>query len=338
MDKFIDNTPTIDEYENIFGEDLSSRYTIQELNTFFEHSLSSPEVSTKPPFEERFLERFSAQTQYIDWLRDFYANLYIKSDTFYYLFDRWYNLLSKLDNRWHFELSDSAARAELPVNKQVHAISDLRKKIYIFNDDTLYLTDKGLLPVERTRQLVHEMVQILTEFKDSPTDIALKNRGAVVVITDKILDEAVYGFDKRLVYALAKSSDKAKQSVLLSYQLKASRAANLEDRLLKNSPIFRKHCAGCRIKRSLPEKKSLSTVFNSNLAFQQEDITAEKERIQTYLKKHNILQSLHYLNVENANLTYKSNGAPSFFYKNALSSHSNSSATDLAYNATVPQR
>lgn len=329
LDNFIDNGLPIDEYKKVFGEELSARYTIQELNGFSERFLSKSEVSTKVSFEERFLARFSAKT--MDWLLEFYVNLYIKSDTFYHLFEHWYGQLPALEKRWYFELSDSTARAELPVNKQAHSISDLSKKIYIFNDDTLYLTDKGLLPVERTRQLVHEMVQILTEFKDPPADIALKNRGAVVVITDKILNEAIYELDKRLVYGLAKSGDVARQAALLSYQLEASRAVILEDRLLKNIPIFQEGCTGCRVKRSLPERRYLSKMFNSNPSIQQKDSVNEKKKIQANLKKYGITQALNYLNAENFNLTHNSNIGSSFFYKSAWTSNYNISATNASF-------
>ncbi|WP_010597424.1 hypothetical protein [Rickettsiella massiliensis] len=103
--------------------------------------------------------------------------------------------------------------AELPQEKKVHCLNDLTKTIYIFDDGTEYLSPKGLTPVDKIRQLTLEMIQLLTGLPEPASDVALRNRGAVVFFTDKVLQEAQFVYERQLVYALATEKSPLRQNV-----------------------------------------------------------------------------------------------------------------------------
>lgn len=135
----------------------------------------------------------------------------------------------------------------------------MTQTIYIFDDETEYLSPKWLTPVNKIRQLTLEMIQLLTGLPELASDIALRNRGAVVFFTDKVLQEVQFIYEKQLVYALATEESPLRQRRLLTYQLEANRAMNLEDRLI-NSLIREK--SGCS--PSCRKKRSLLPTFSAN--------------------------------------------------------------------------
>jgi hypothetical protein len=295
---FLDNqvnsqVPSI-EYKKVFGEELSARYTVSETNTIFD-TLIHP-LSEDSAFQFSFSEQLTllfdaADPETYRALRDFYAKLYQGSDTFSNFFNAfWHKRLIRplkqtyeVIEPWQFEIDNNAPLVELPVNKRVHCINDLTRKVYIFDDGTLYLSNRGLVPVERSRQLVHEMVQILTDLKDLPPLLALKNRGAVVQITDKIFEEVNFNVPKQLVYKLALPGDLATQSLLRSYQLEANRAALLEDKFIAQHNV--KHRSSCTPLPLCRKKRFL----------QAEDLAQTKRAVTAKLEKYGIMQGIEHL-------------------------------------------
>ncbi|MDQ8040066.1 MAG: hypothetical protein REH83_06640, partial [Rickettsiella sp.] len=325
LDNLINRQIPLTEYKKVFGKEISTRYTITELESLWERLNIKQPFNIDAIFEERLEKYFTAKNDEIfNGLKSFYTNFYVRSSEFSNLFDVWCSQLKVEEpiQKWYFELDANVALEELPIEKQVHCINDLTKKIYIFDDGTLYLTAKGLLPVERTRQLVHEMVQVLTGLKDPPPSIAFKNRGGVVAITDKILEQAKLVFDKRLVYALVKDTDVARQSVLLNNQIETARVVQLEDMLLKNIRKSLLECVGCIQKRSIEKEIDLFNTPSTKKHLPQkphESLFFIEKRIKQNLKENGIAAGTKYLNDQNVALTKYSQNLSAFFARNPLS-------------------
>ncbi len=288
LDRLINSQVPITEYKKAFGEESLRRYTIMELDVVWARFNTGLDISLDTTFRERFVKYFTAKNiETLDALVRFYTNLYVTSKEFSTFFDIWSSQSGSNPTKWRFELSEETARAELPVGKQTHCLSDLTKKIYIFDDGTYYLSAKGLIEVEKTHQLVHEIVQVMTGLRDPSAEVAFKNRGAVVQITNKIFEQAKLKFEKRLVYKLVTAKDFSEQTLLLGYQLEASRAAQLEDSLIKTIRTVHTSCTGCRGRRSFPKKRHLPIPY-SPLFLKKENLAIEMEKIQTKLKKYGI--------------------------------------------------
>jgi hypothetical protein len=288
LDQYIDSRIPVTEYKKVFGEDLISRYTISEVNAIWDKLAKLP---NKPGLQFSFYERtemlfVASDSDTFHALQGFYEKLYEKSNTFLKLFDAaWFQQIGKeLRKPWYFEVDNEAALMELPANKKVHCINDLTRKVYIFDDGTLYLSNKGLIPVERSRQLVQLMVQILTGVSDLPAALAFSNRGAVVQLSDKILAETKLYFPKQIAYRLAMPEDLETQNLLLKNQLQAARAAFLEDNVIKQIKEHMYKCSPfCKMKRST-EGNLKRTFKNKGLFTSQPKQKQELKQIMTAIK------------------------------------------------------
>lgn len=322
LDHVIDKAVPQSEYNKVFGEEISSRYTVVELNKLWAdfHRVSDELPFPAAIFEQRFLENFQAESdESLHELLNFYFDLYMKSDYFSSIFNLWSFKIKGQDLQpWRFELNEKIAAAELPVGKQVHCINDLTRKIYIFDDKTLYLSSEGLVKMGKERQLVQEMVQLLTGLNDPSSEFAFKNRGAVVQLTDEILKEARINSPKQLAYALTMHDNFAGQADLLTYQIEANRAASLEDRFIRNE--FSYHCQPlCRRKRSVENKIPfyLNQYFWNKQERGLEDFSNE---IKANLEKEGIIQSIKEAN--NEDLPFKAGLEAGLFFKNATLTNS----------------
>lgn len=308
LDNHIDSRIPDSEYTRVFGEELMTRYTIQETSNLFQRIKRAKgrkiaEFEFEFAFDENaklFLESSDAETH--KGLISFYKNLYERSNTFFTLFDAfWAKQLSKMKQPWRFEIDNDAALSELPSNKRAHCINDLTRKVYIFSDGTLYLSNKGLVEVERVRQLVQEMVLLLTDLKDLPSFTALKNRGAAVYLTDKILEEVKLNLPKQLVYRIAMPDDIPTQVLLRNYQLAACRAVLLEDKVMEAlvKPVL--GCVPfCKKSRSLRSVETRNVTRNNQYAHlfdksSREDIRKTMQHVRTRLEDSGISEGVTHL-------------------------------------------
>jgi hypothetical protein len=230
--------------QKIFGEALADRYTVKELQSILPSSLSITLLELN--FIELYDQSFSANDEATHTkLKQFYLHFYQLNVIFNKLYNQWAaaRLKNKDSSRWRFVVDDKVTSlAELPSHKKAHCINDLTHRIHIFNDGTLYLSDRGLIPVERTRQLMHEIVQLLTGLKELPADLALTNRGAVVQLTDKILEETNFNLPKRLVSRTTLADDFVTQAHLKGNWIEAQRAMQLEEQFIKETPELNNSC------------------------------------------------------------------------------------------------
>jgi len=176
-------------------------------------------------------------SQDLERLVHFYGRLYKKSATFRRLFDAMTDIGASAESTaiWKFELDRNVAIHELPTGRVAHGINDIHKKIYIFEDRTLYLSAEGIKPVQFERKLTHEMVCVVTGTGRVKLDDAYQNRGPALYFTDTILKEAGFSQPQQIAAALAQALDPDSITRLLSYQTSARRSADIEDRYLSQA-------------------------------------------------------------------------------------------------------
>jgi hypothetical protein len=165
----------------------------------------------------------------------FFRRLQERSETFRTLFEQMPDV--NRAGEWQFVLEKRLALADLPSGTAASCVNRMGRRIYVFEDDTQYLSPGGLRDVEHERKLAHAMVCVMTGLgrRMSPAE-AFMNRGADVVLTERILNEADYHLPQQLVAALAVPSDAASAARLLSHQTSAQRSAAAEDRYLRSRP------------------------------------------------------------------------------------------------------
>ncbi|KVN96777.1 hypothetical protein WJ69_02325 [Burkholderia ubonensis] len=133
--------------------------------------------------------------------------------------------------KWTFEFDAVAAAADFVGNTLGIDASRARRKVYVFDDGSIYLSSEGPRRMEHERRVVSGFVNALTDLQmpSMPVGTAYKNRGGAVLLTDKILAEAEYHFPKQIAAARL-ASDEAGATKLRSYQTAGRRSAAVEDR------------------------------------------------------------------------------------------------------------
>jgi len=140
------------------------------------------------------------------------------------------NMPQRPGGKWQFEFGAEAARTQLE-HPLSGAASAARGKIYLFDDGTLYLSEKGTREVEYERRVALGFVNAMTGLAGPSSEAALQNRGAVVRLVDRILAESGFRKSEQLLAARA-MPDEASLACLLSYQTSARRSAATEDAFL----------------------------------------------------------------------------------------------------------
>lgn len=163
---------------------------------------------------------------------DFYGRLYQRSVTFRRMFDKMPVTDATRADPWKFVLEGDIEFDLLSPGGRAHGVSAEAKKIYVLDDGLQYLSEYGLREVELERQLAYQMICAITGLPKMPAPDALANRGAAVLLTDRILREAGFHYPPQLVAALVEPGDAMAQARLLSHQTQALRSAAAEDRYL----------------------------------------------------------------------------------------------------------
>lgn len=235
LDRMVDGItmPTI-------PNDLSTAATSQSLTlrqrAAVTQALANYRSTTRPPaivsVTQRLCKQFglneqdslSAHTHALQAVH-FYRRLYEKSTTFRHLFDN-YTLHAHPEAHWHYVWHDN--------QRATSGIERDNQTIYLLNDDGYYLSDEGVLPIERERKLAYYMLEILLlphMATERSAQQATLERGAAVYFTDKILHEAGYHFPQQLSAQTATSRENAHYT-LLRYHSAARRIVASEQAYL----------------------------------------------------------------------------------------------------------
>lgn len=248
FDRKIDwNSDTI-----LLGTPLDKRSTIQEIK---EIRAMRKEANVPITFPEDFLSKFKLSFKFsvgedlnsIEEIEDFYHTIYSKSPTFH---KHWILMSVKQELKasseselWTFITSKKTAAQFLPSTHLYSDIDFVNKKIYILSDDLYYLSEQGFTKLEQERKLIHQLLCVITGYRGL-TQGVWTNRGAIVYLTDKILEEGKYDIPRRLAYGLVsgqqiQSSQFPGNMNPLEYKTSMRRASDIEDLYLKTRAFKR---------------------------------------------------------------------------------------------------
>lgn len=227
LDTTLNEAVPIEEYKLIAGESWISRYTIKEMEKITSLFSKSSKAAITANFEERFTEYFiSKDEELFDELVSFFSAIYVESKIFRRLFDR-------------FSLVERGERAieliEIKPNAAAKVIAPMEGAVHLIEDDMLYISAEGPLPIERRRRFLEKMLEVLTNLKAEavPPEIRFSQRGALVQMIDKIFRQAKMEkyYPKRLVAANFLPNEHL--NAFLNNLSSLSRIADLEDRFLE---------------------------------------------------------------------------------------------------------
>ncbi|MCF2101036.1 hypothetical protein L1M70_00890 [Coxiella burnetii] len=238
LDKKLDAAIPIEEFKYVGGEELAKRYTVWIVQDFFDR-LPTPPIPERS-FLTRFLSIFKSEdVELLEELKDFFFVLYNESPTFKNLFDIQYPT-TIVDETERFEF------ISLKLGETV--VSEKNKAIYLIEDGASYLSDKGIIPVEKKRRFLMKMLSLLTNKKlgEMPLELQFSNRGFISQLTDQVFQEAgMSQYSRQLVEAFIFPGDMEGKKQLLSSWATSSRTATFEDRLLAETAyaeILEKGC------------------------------------------------------------------------------------------------
>jgi hypothetical protein len=108
-----------------------------------------------------------------------------------------------------------------------------RRRIYLNEDGTQYLSADGLVDMEFKRKLVQRTVRaLLKAARAEPAFDRSLNRGLDVYLTDRILQEAKVRYPSQIAAQLVRRGDTQAAEALLGHKTLALRTALAEDRYL----------------------------------------------------------------------------------------------------------
>ncbi len=247
----------------ILGEAVENRLTVKEVDAMHEELASSTQrPDDLPYFGDRFEAGFESavDTQghilrskgVLGDIELFYGRLHARSKLFRRLFDAFDGARAPGvgQAKWKFVLPPEGAAGDPVAARFAHGVDETAKTVHLSGAPAYYLSNEGIARIERCRELTEAMVQILTRRGGVAEDLAHRNRGAVVWLADRILQEAGYPYPKRIAYATAAQSDTVAQEQLALYETVVRRAASAEDRHLDSLHPKRHRqvlaCLGCR--------------------------------------------------------------------------------------------
>lgn len=230
----------------LLGTPLDKRPTIQEVREIraLRKTIKGASITTED-FMPEFKRGFDLGAgEHFTEIENFYLILFDKSPAFrkYWQLASVDNQLKESGERWTFITSKKTAAQQPGTQHPYSDVDFLNKKIYIL-DDLYYLSEQGFIKLEQERKLVHQLLCVLTSYRGLTQNV-WANRGAVVYLTDKILDEVGYSFPRRLAYGLVSGQQIQSQQFPgninpREYQTTARRASDIEDMYLKTREFKR---------------------------------------------------------------------------------------------------
>ncbi|WP_116141270.1 PipA/GogA/GtgA family type III secretion system effector [Trinickia diaoshuihuensis] len=222
------------------GKWARERMTVKDVSALLERADDMALRDFDLCFSDSFVLRPpAANTSRFD-ARAFYRKLYESSGTFRRVFNRHAVLDAHASNattapwkKWEFVIGEAG-----PLGSPRKAYTDFgHKRIYLPNDADIvampYMSAAGVQTLTPEQAYLHEMVHALTGGRDPEHAAALRNRGPVVYLTDKILSEAGYRIPEQVMYRRVNATDD--MPVDQTVEFNAQRAAGLsarEDRYL----------------------------------------------------------------------------------------------------------
>lgn len=222
------------------GSDVRERMTVKSVTGLLDRANDVTPRDFDVLFSDAFISGPPASAGAQFDAPEFYRKLYRSSSTFRRLFNRHAQLDARLRNgtaspwkKWEFVVGEAG-----PLGPPRKAYTDFEhKRIYMPRDTDIeampYISAGGVRTMTCEQAYVHEMVHALTGARDPERALDMLNRGPVVYLTDKILNEAGYDIAEQVMYRRQNSVSDMPPDQTVEYNTQAAaRAAQLENRYL----------------------------------------------------------------------------------------------------------
>jgi hypothetical protein len=226
--------------ETIRGSEVETRFTVDAVQRL----LKQAGHAELREFDRIFDGHFEYKSTGLDTstfdAKGFFGRLYERSRTFRRLANRFEDVDGRARNgtrdpsrKWEMLVGETG-----PLGSPTKAYTDFEyRRIYMPKDATLeameYMTASGLQSFTREQVYLHEMIHALTGALDPVRTVDMLNRGPVVYLTDKILNEGGYALAEQVMYRRENSLPNMPRHETIEYHRDAAtQAAHAENRYL----------------------------------------------------------------------------------------------------------
>ncbi|HWX12025.1 MAG TPA: hypothetical protein VNZ04_08505, partial [Trinickia sp.] len=226
--------------ETVRGSEVETRFTVDVVQRLLKQAGNAELREFERIFDEHFEYKSSGLDASTFDAKRFFGGLYERSRTFRRLANRFEDVDGRALNgtraaskKWEMLVGEMG-----PLVAPTKAYTDFEyRRIYMPKDETLetmqYMTASGLQPMSREQVYLHEMIHALTGALDPVRTVDMLNRGPVVYLTDKILNEGGYAFAEQVMYRRENSlPDMPRYETIEYYRDAAMQAAHAENRYL----------------------------------------------------------------------------------------------------------
>jgi hypothetical protein len=178
----------------VMGTKLSERYTVKEVVDIMQRARDGTDRAFRQLFDSHFKISADEGASTFEPVQ-FYQSLYAESSTFRRLFNHATDQATELgESAWEIVIKPRQRPATHFGQHRIQLPSDaeLLTKRYVGPD--------GFKSVQLQQAYLHEMVHALTLKQDPLSTAALRHRGPIVYLTDKILNEAGFDFPQQVIY------------------------------------------------------------------------------------------------------------------------------------------
>jgi hypothetical protein len=222
------------------GSEVETRFTVDTVQRLLNRAGNAELREFERILDEHFEYKSSGPNESTFDAKGFFCGLYERSRTFRRLANRFQDVDGRVLNgtraaskKWEMLVGERG-----PLGAPTKAYTDFEyRRIYMPKDETIeamqYMTASGLQPISREQIYLHEMIHALTGSLDPARTVDMLNRGPVVYLTDKILNEGGYAFAEQVMYRRENSlSDMPRYDTIEYHREAAMQAAHAENRYL----------------------------------------------------------------------------------------------------------
>lgn len=222
------------------GSEVETRFTVDAVQRLLKQAGHAELREFGRIFDEHFEYKSSGLDASTFDVKGFFGGLYERSSTFRRLANRFEDVDGRALNgtrepsgKWKMLVGETG-----PLGSPTKAYTDFEyKRIYMPEDATLeameYMTASGLQQISREQVYLHEMIHALTGALDPVRTVDMLNRGPVVYLTDKILNEGGYALAEQVMYRRENLlPDMPRHEMVEYHRDAATQAAHAENRHL----------------------------------------------------------------------------------------------------------
>ncbi|MEA3117359.1 MAG: hypothetical protein QOI13_629, partial [Paraburkholderia sp.] len=226
--------------ETVRGFEVDTRFTVDAVQRLLKQAGHAELRNFERIFNKHFEYKSSGPDASTFDVNKFFGGLYERSHTFRRLANRFEDVDGRALNgtrapskQWEMLVGEMG-----PLGSPTKAYTDFEhRRIYMPKDEAIeameYMTASGLQPMSLEQAYLHEMIQALTGAFDPARTVDMLNRGPVVYLTDKVLNEGGYAFAEQVMYRRENSlPDMPRHETIEFHREAATQAAHAENRYL----------------------------------------------------------------------------------------------------------